>query len=267
MGGCPGFDKKDFALERFRSEVWQGFVFVTLDDGAESVAASLAELAPVLERYDAAELVPAIDLDWPCAFNWKLLAENFMEVYHHIGIHRTTLEPIMPAAGGTTEPGREAWVLLHIPYTDDYAAAANADGADLPAIDTLHPSERRELRIVHIYPTMLLTLFHDRIYWFRILPEGPRSFALKTVGLVPRATAAQEDFAAIVKTEEALLAMVHNDEDLAVCNGVARGLESARARPGRLNPLEAPMWEFQKYLARRLADPAGEDVRPAGDPR
>jgi phenylpropionate dioxygenase-like ring-hydroxylating dioxygenase large terminal subunit len=41
--------------------------------------------------------------EWDCAFNWKVLAENFMESYHHAGAHSKTLQPMMPARDTWTE--------------------------------------------------------------------------------------------------------------------------------------------------------------------
>src|ERR1700710_2295349 len=56
--------------------------------------------------------------EWDCSFNWKVLAENFMESYHHLGIHHKTLQPMMPARDTWTEQERRRYVRAHLHYKD-----------------------------------------------------------------------------------------------------------------------------------------------------
>ena len=57
--------------------------------------------------------------EWDCPFNWKVLAENFMESYHHLGIHHKSLQPMMPARDTWTEQERRHYVRSRLlPYKE-----------------------------------------------------------------------------------------------------------------------------------------------------
>ena len=80
MGGRdPAFDKKQYRLPEIRTEIWEGWVYVTLNPEAPSVASLLAPLLPVVANYGMEGYIPVIHQDHTWATNWKLLNENFME--------------------------------------------------------------------------------------------------------------------------------------------------------------------------------------------
>ncbi len=112
------FQRDDFFLKPFRSEVWNGFVFVNLDGAAEPLAEGLDEIAADLAAFQLDEMKVVIAREWECDFNWKVIAENFMESYHHLGIHHKTLQPLMPARDTWTEQERSHYVRCHLPYKD-----------------------------------------------------------------------------------------------------------------------------------------------------
>ena len=85
----------------------------------EEMAADLAAF-----RLDKMKLV--IAREWDCPFNWKVLVENFMESYHHLGIHHKTLQPMMPARDTWTEQERRHYVRSHLPYKDSVREAIDS---------------------------------------------------------------------------------------------------------------------------------------------
>jgi len=44
-------------------------------------------------EWNAGEMKLVFQREWDCPFNWKVLVENFMESYHHLGAHSKTLQP------------------------------------------------------------------------------------------------------------------------------------------------------------------------------
>src|SRR5260370_1243910 len=75
-------------------------------------------MADDLAAYRLGEMKLVIAREWDCPFNWKTLVENFMESYHHLGIHHKTLQPMMPARDTWTEQERRRYVRAHLPYKD-----------------------------------------------------------------------------------------------------------------------------------------------------
>ncbi|MFN3237672.1 MAG: aromatic ring-hydroxylating oxygenase subunit alpha, partial [Pseudomonadales bacterium] len=79
MQDVDGFIASDHQLPELKTEVWLGFVFVSLNPNAEPVAPQLEGLSEKLAAHNFAgkEIVETIEFDSP--WNWKILVENFME--------------------------------------------------------------------------------------------------------------------------------------------------------------------------------------------
>lgn len=268
MHRAEGFERDDFGLKQFRSEVWNGFVFVNLDGSAEPLAPGLAEMERDLAPFRLPELKVVVAREWDCRFNWKALVENFMESYHHLGIHHRTLQPMMPARDTWTETERRHYVRAHLPYRESVreayeAFAARGDFAqEPPPLPGLDPMRRSEWGLFLMPPHFLLATAPDRVIWYRLQPLGPGRLRLLTTALVAADTADRPDFPALrAKIEESLVAF--HLEDMEVCTAVQRGLYSSGWQPGRLSHLEMPVWLFHRYLAARIRGVWPTDDRPA----
>ena len=77
----------DPPLSKVRCEVWDGLIFINMDDGAEPLIDFLAPLPEHLKPYNFKDMKIIKDLqtEWPC--NWKIAHDAFVEVYHVHGIH------------------------------------------------------------------------------------------------------------------------------------------------------------------------------------
>ncbi|HVW22753.1 MAG TPA: SRPBCC family protein [Opitutaceae bacterium] len=268
MHQAAGFARDDFRLKSFPCEVWEGFVFVNLGGGAGPLAGRLAEMGADVAAYRLADLQVAVAREWECPFNWKVLVENFMESYHHLGIHHKTLQPTMPARDTWTERERPGYVRSHLPYResareDRRAFEARGDfAADPPPLPGLSGEQRFEWGLFLAPPSFLLATAPDRVIWYRLQPEGPERLRLLTTALVPAEVAAAPGFPALRERIAAQLTEFHL-EDMQVCTAVQRGLRSQGAQPGRLSHLEMPIWLFQRYLAARLRGAWPATDRPA----
>lgn len=78
------FDKTMFGLKPVRLEIFAGFVYVTLDNEAKSVAkmapGAEEEMRRFLPDLDNLKLVEEVDVIVPA--NWKVIQENSIEGYH-----------------------------------------------------------------------------------------------------------------------------------------------------------------------------------------
>ena len=74
MQEAEGFDRSEICLHEFRSEIWEGFLFVNLDGKAAPLAESYGRLRDeFLKGWKMEEAVLVWDQHWECAFNWKIL--------------------------------------------------------------------------------------------------------------------------------------------------------------------------------------------------
>lgn len=261
------FHRDEWGLHEFRSTVWNGFVFVNLDGKASPFADGLEEMHEAIEPWKPTEMKVVLQREWDCAFDWKVLVENFMESYHHLGAHRKTLQLLMPAKNTWTEEEHRRFAHGHLPYTAEHreaieASLANGDAsAGFPVIQGLPEEGRSHWHLYLAHPCFLFFTGHDCCAWYRVEPLGPGRMKLLTTLLVPEATSARADFPAILEQETRRLLDFHL-EDMEACSAVQRGLGSSVWRPGRLSHLEMPVWLFHRYIAARTRGSWPTEDRP-----
>ena len=257
MQQAENFCRDDFYLKPFRCEIWQGFIFVNLDGNGPPLADGIMEMAADLAAFRLEDMQLVIAREWDCPFNWKVLVENFMESYHHLGIHHKSLQPLMPARNTWTELERRHYVRAHLPYRDSVREAYRAFEEkgdftdDLPPVAGLRSDQKSEWGLYLIHPTFLLATAPDRVIWYRLQPLGPDRLKLVTTTLVPAETARRENFPQLREKALNLLTEFHL-EDMEVCTAVQRGFYASGWQPGRLSHLEMPVWLFHRYLAARI---------------
>src|SRR5207248_3917003 len=69
----PEFDKKGYRLPELRTEIWQGWIYVTLNPDAAPVSTLLKDLEPEVARYGLANYISVERQDHVWKTNWKLL--------------------------------------------------------------------------------------------------------------------------------------------------------------------------------------------------
>ncbi len=257
MQQAKGFCRDDVGLRRYRSEVWQGFIFVNLDGQApKSVAEQYATLGEHLSKWNLADHQVVVEKEWDCPFNWKVLTENFMESYHHAGAHSTTLQPMMPARDTWNEEERPHYIRCHLPFKEKVRAeiaAAEAKGEQwdvFPPIPGLQGEDRFEWGLFLGYPIFTFLVTPDAAVWYRIQPLGPNKLKLLTTVLASPAAVAHPNFETM-RAEMARQAVDFHLEDMEVCCAVQRGMYAAGHQRGRLSHLEMSIWQIQRYLAAR----------------
>lgn len=241
MQGNPAFDRASCHLPRFKTEIWHGFVFFNANPDASALTPRLTAVSELCARHDldALESRFAIDERWDA--NWKVAFENSCETYHHMGVHTATLEPAFPTLGVVCEEGGELYNLHYAPASPGFAF-------DAPVGDTmLLDDDLRRLVILGIYPNLVIAFSGATATWFRFTPVTADTTALHVGWLAP---AGHDPL--LLDQEQATIERILL-EDRISCAAVQRGLAGRDASQGPLSPLERPIAEFARYLARRLA--------------
>ena len=247
MEEAEAFEIGQCRLPRLAAEEWCGFVFVSMDDEPSPLAPQLAGLTSIVEQYGLGDLVIADTLDYDSPWNWKLLVENFMEAYHHIGPHRDTFERSNPARDSHVVDNHEApWSLLHMP-----GVAAPDDGTELPYLSGLDPERRTDLLAACVYPTLLFAVTGTLATWYEVVPQSHDRLTLRIHLLLEPDVAVDPDVIAALPEIRTGLAWIHG-EDIPVNEGPWRGLHAPLAAQGRLSPYEAAIWQFNQYWLARL---------------
>ncbi|MGR7995823.1 aromatic ring-hydroxylating oxygenase subunit alpha [Xanthobacter sp. ZOL 2024] len=255
--GAPLMDQVEFEtskynLPSFATEVVDGFIFTNLSNDAEPFAPQIKDFSEKMKKFGFGELVMAGGIEYECQFNWKIMAETFMECYHHIAAHEKTFEAQFPARLSYIEEGSAAWTYGVVPAKSTVSTGEIELGLH-PLADDLSELERRSFFLYLVYPQHLLAVWSDRVYWFRSQPVGPDKTLLQTYVLVHPEAKKQPDYEEIMKREMEFMDMFNN-EDITVNTMQQRGAETASALPGRLSHLEKAIWQLSDYIRSKTAD-------------
>ena len=249
MEDTDGFDKADHCLPEIRTEVWHGWIYLTLNPDAPPVADLLEPLAGLVDRYRVADYVPVHRVDAVWNANWKLLAENFMEGYHLPVAHRATLGTWMPL-DSVAFPDRRHEAFTYQLFTKDERARY---GRAHPDNTGLVDGWRNTTVMPTVFPSHMYILAPDHLWYLSLRPDGTDRVDLRFgIAVAPELYASLEDPDAWVAEMVAFFNEVC-DEDRRVVEGIHVGTRSSLAVPGPMSWLEHELHHLVGYLADRLA--------------
>ena len=229
MGEAEGFDPASIRLPEVQVEVWQGLVFAAL-----APRMALAELlAGIDARLGARRLdrfVFAQRIGYEIACNWKVYVDNYLEGYHVPHIH-PGLNRMLDYRSYRTELGR--WhSLQHSPLEN--AGAVYGEG---------------EALYWFVWPNMMLNVLPQRLQTNRVLPLAPDRCRVEFDYFFP-----PDGDPALVRGDLDFSDAVQQ-EDIAICEAVQRGLASGSYEAGRLCPTrESGVWHFQELMREALRE-------------
>lgn len=247
MERTRGFCRSNYRLPEIRCELWEGWLYVSLDPDIAPVAQRLEPLHDLIAHYGMADYVETFREEHVWDTNWKILAENFMESYHLPMLHKGTVGPHSRVEDMDCPPGHEAFN-YHWITKEASLAIGNAH----PSNTRLEGDWRKRTALIAIYPTHLITLTPGYFWYLLLTPHGVGQVQMVFGGgLAPEfiADPKGEDY---IRTLKTLLDEV-NVEDRRGVEAVFRGMHAPLARGGHLSYLERPNYDFARYVARRLA--------------
>jgi len=241
-----GFDKKACKLPSLRVETSEGFIFVNFDPDAPPLAPRLGGFTEFFGPYRLGEMLlheEVLEFDSP--YNWKVLTENFMEAYHHIGPHQNTLRDPYPVEHSfVPDNAGEDWSILAMPGRSDNVTA-------FPPLDTITDWRRDGLVAAVAFPYTLLAAASDGALWYEIAPTAHDHFRLRIRFLLPRSAYGHPEFAERFAAWKGLVEHVHG-EDHAINLKVWRGLRSGLSTAGRLTRHERAIWQMNRWWCRQM---------------
>jgi len=255
-------ERNNYCLESYSTEVWHGFIFVNFDEDAAPLAPRLASMEELLAPYRLDEWRVMERIDWPeLPVSWRVVMDNGRECYHHQGSHRVSVEPLWPSNlvdADTNDDDSFYWERL---FVAPDAAIGEEDGHPiqpvmLPPLEGLTPYQRSHSLLVGVYPTMWFTPSPDVMFVAKWWPTGPQSHKFQLDVCVHEAQLDNPELKKAVSDARDWGYQIQV-EDSRSCAGIQRMLHSRaanRAGGGALSHLERPVWQFQKYMANRLAD-------------
>ena len=241
------FDQSKCGLPLFRSEIWNGWIFVDLEGDALPLASRLDGLQEIIKNYhqESRHLVFMEEDIWNC--NWKALFENFMEGYHLSATHPTTLHPITPTKLCKKMASGSGWTGYHAYYDPSFPPRG-------PFHPDLTEEERNNSPMFGIYPNLLVGMATNFTLFMIVRPAGPDQTRIRW------GVTGQED----APDTEAVKAYVDlcrsfNTEDKEKLEILQVALKTRTYHGGPLAPddFEGTIWDFIQYIGRKIGSSIG----------
>lgn len=216
-------------LDRVRSAVWGGLVWVNLDGQAPPLLEYLGPIASELEPYKLEEMVPLEQCSWELPCNWKAILDNTNETYHVAAVHPHTIAPLKPSLA-LTPFGRHCRL----------EATTRASSAQAP------------FRKFLLFPNVLLNVLPHHLTVVRAVPITTGTCRVHYGFYRPRSADALGRLRARASW---LISRRVWKEDTRVLAMFQRGVESGGSSPGLVHrELEVALGYFHRQLRNAMQD-------------
>jgi phenylpropionate dioxygenase-like ring-hydroxylating dioxygenase large terminal subunit len=252
MGKTDCFAKEDVALPSLKVEIWNGFIFASFDPDAEPLAPRMRQPEQMLENWHIEDMVvtgmgTVEGLPW----NWKVMFENVIEIYHADRLH-LPIHEMAPASRMVMTPfdPDDAMVVSRARTTrPDYSFNAT-EAAVFPVIDTLTDEDRAMAHFGIGPPTLSFGTSSDSLLYLLIIPRSATTIDMHYGVLVPKEYLKMRRFNELSEVASGGLYALTR-QDVAANASVQRGLRSRFAPRGRYSWQEEPLAHFNKWLVQR----------------
>ena len=257
----PGLDSVQLGLAPVALERWHGFLFVTLEPGAPSVAAMMAPYEAEVAPYRFAEL-RAIGrvTSRPRALNWKTIADNYSD-----GLHIPIGHPGLSRLFG------RSYAIEANEHIDRMEGELRDDVSDnvserayqhfLPAAEHLPASHRKKWLYYKLFPNVVFDIYPDQVDFMQFLPVSPTETVIREISY------ALPDARREMRAARYLNWRINrrvNDEDTQLIARVQAGMGSASYVAGPLGTSEVCLRSFAQKLRRLIPQARLERSPPPG---
>ena len=257
----PGLQTEKLGLHPVAIENWHGFLFVTLEPGAPSVAEMMSPYADEVERYRFEELrvMGRVTLR-PRPLNWKTIADNYSDHLHipvgHPGLTRLFGRNYRIEAREHVD--RMEGDLVETPSAN---AAERAYQHFLPAAEHLPPSHRRKWLYYKLFPNVAFDIYPDQVDFMQFLPVSATETVIREISY------ALPDERREMKAVRYLNWRINrrvNAEDTELITRVQLGMQSNNYRAGPLGASEVCLRSFARKLRAMIPEARLEQPPAAG---
>jgi choline monooxygenase len=237
-------DAEEFGLAQVRLPMarvaeWQGLVFAALGGGERQMPEFEDVVGGIGGRCGALDAMRfARRFSYEVACNWKVYVDNFLEGYHLPRVH-PGLNRLLDYRSYRTELAN--WNVLQWSPLDTAQGPYGAAAA--PTTGSAAAPAAGEALYWWIWPNTMLNVLPGRLQTNRVVPLG-----------TARCRVAFDYFysadadSGLAERDHAFAHEVQ-EEDIAICEAVQRGLASGSYVAGRLNPArESGVWHFHQLL-------------------
>src|SRR2546423_4797777 len=240
MDEVRGFRKEGYSLVPVNVGVWEGFIFVNLDDDAIPLEEWFAPLAGKFSHCNLPRLRSVKRVEYDVKANWKLMFENYSECYHCPGVHPmlSKVSPYDSAENDLTE-GPFLGGFMRINRGNSLTMSGNACAAFVGKIENL-----QQVFYYSIFPNMLLSLHPEYVMVHQLWPMSPERTLIVCDWYFHPDAFNRPDF----KPDDAIEFWdMTNKQDWHVCELGQQGIASGAYEPGPYSSRESIPAAWDRY--------------------
>ena len=250
-GEYPGLQTERLSLFPVALEKWRGFLFVTLEPGAPSVAEMMApyedEVAPYC--FEDLRAIGRVTLR-PRPLNWKTIADNYSDHLHipvgHPGLTRLFARNYRIEAQPHVD--RMEGDLVEKPSDNP---SERAYQYFLPEAEHLPPSHRRKWLYYKLFPNVAFDIYPDQVDFMQFLPVSSTETVIREISY------ALPDDRREMRAARYLNWRINrkvNAEDTELITRVQLGMQSPTYVAGPLGTSEVCLRSFATKLRRMIPE-------------
>ena len=257
----PGLEPGKLGLVPVAFEQWRGFLFVTLEPGAPSVAEMMGpyedEVAPY--RFEELRAIGRVT-NRPRALNWKTIADNYSD-----GLHIPVGHPGLTRLFGRNYKieAREHVDRMEGELVEEVSAnpSERAYQKYLPEAEHLPPSHRRKWLYYKLFPNVAFDIYPDQVDFMQFLPVSATETVIREISY------ALPDERREMRAARHLNWRINrrvNAEDTELITRVQLGMQSPSYVAGPLGTSEVCLRSFAQKLRRLIPEARLERPPPPG---
>ena len=260
-GEYPGLRTEDLGLVPVALETWHGFLFVSLEPDAPSVAEMMAPYEDEVSHYRFEDLrvMGRVTLR-PRPLNWKTIADNYSDHLHipvgHPGLSRLFGRNYRIEAEDHVD--RMEGDLIEKPSAN---AMERAYQQYLPSVNHLPKTHQRKWLYYKLFPNVAFDIYPDQVDFMQFLPVSATETVIREISY------ALPDDRREMKAARYLNWMINrrvNAEDTELITRVQLGMQSPTYKAGPLGTSEVCLRSFSRKLRRMIPEARLDSPPPPG---
>jgi phenylpropionate dioxygenase-like ring-hydroxylating dioxygenase large terminal subunit len=247
----PELQTEKFGLHSVAMENWRGFLFVTLEPGAPSVAEMMApyedEIAPY--RFEELRAIGRVTLR-PRPLNWKTIADNYSD-HLHIAIGHPGLTRLFGRNYRIEAKEHVDRMEGELVEQESSNPSERAYQRLLPHANHLPPSHRRKWLYYKLFPNVAFDLYPDQVDFMQFVPVSATETVIREISY------ALPDERREMKAARYLNWRINrrvNSEDTQLITRVQLGMRSATYEAGPLGMSEVCLRSFARKLRQMIPE-------------
>jgi Rieske 2Fe-2S family protein len=193
MAEVPDFDRSEYPLKAAAVALWDGFIFVNLNDNAKAFEDVFAPLIGRFDRWNPAGLRTARNITYELKCNWKLIFLNYSECYHCPLVH-PQLDRLSPSDSGRNDLSEGPFLGGYSELRQPGSSLTMSGQSARPPIGSVSGADLDRVYYYTIFPSLLFSTHPDYVMVHYVRPIAADRTEVICAWLFDPATIAQFDF-------------------------------------------------------------------------